>query len=327
MPPERLARMRESARAESISASCGMAGVRVSEAEVTALLAGSSASSDESRQVLGYAEAMNRSFPALGPLVTTEEIRGLHAVAMGAAEEPPPPTPWREEPYHLEVFDASGCAVGRVFQTLPPRLVSETMEDITTWLELELRERRNHPAVVVGAFLLYFIAACPFSRGNGRVAHLMNFHLLLRAGYEYLPYASVEGILEQFREEYFDALDQSQTRLWTGEADLRPWLGFYLRVLEQHAERVQAKVEVERRALDFTPLQRKIVETVREHGTVAAGLVMKATGANRNTLKDNLRRLVDQGILEKLGERRGTRYRLAARESLSTVGAPELPEE
>jgi Fic family protein len=37
---------------------------------------------------------------------------------------------------------------------------------------------------------------------------------------------------------------------------------------------------------------------------------MRATGANRNTLKDNLRRLVDRGNLERLGQRRGTRYRI-----------------
>ena len=52
---------------------------------------------------------------------------------------------------------------------------------------------------------------------------------------------------------------------------------------------------------------------MREHGTVDAGLLLKATGANRNTLKDNVRRLVTQGVLEKTGERRTTRYRLASR--------------
>ena len=50
---------------------------------------------------------------------------------------------------------------------------------------------------------------------------------------------------------------------------------------------------------------------ISEHGVVDAGLLIQATGANRNTLKDNLRRLVERGLLEKSGQRRGTRYRLA----------------
>ena len=52
------------------------------------------------------------------------------------------------------------------------------------------------------------------------------------------------------------------------------------------------------------------METVRRHGTAEAGLLLRTTGANRNTLKDNLRRLVQAGVLEKMGERRGTRYRI-----------------
>ena len=108
-----------------------------------------------------------------------------------------------------------------------------------------------------------------------------------------------------------DSLDAAETRLWSGEADFEPWLAFYLGALGKHAEKIRSKIDLERRALEFSPLQRKILETVREHGTVGAGLLIEATGANRNTLKDNLRRMVDRGLLERFGERRGSRYKLA----------------
>ena len=74
--------------------------------------------------------------------------------------------------------------------------------------------------------------------------------------------------------------------------------------------RVEAIDEEEREYADLSPLQRHILDTVQRHGSAEAGLLMKVTGANRNTLKDNLRRLVDQGALERLGKRRGTRYRM-----------------
>jgi Fic family protein len=315
IPPDRLDRLREAARIQSVAASCQIAGIRVTEAEVAALLLGEAVPFKDGREVLGYATALEAPFPAHGPLVTTEEIRALHALAMGVPGDPPEPTGWRTEPYHLEVFDTEGRAVGRVFQTLPPRLIDETMEELTTWLEVELRRRKIHPLLVIGAFVLHFVSTCPFPRGNGRMANLLTVHLTRRAGYDYLPCASLERILLEMRDGYFDALDAAETRLWTGEANLEPWLDFHLQALDKHCDRVESLLEVERRSLEFSPLQRKILDTVREHGVVGAGILMQATGVNRNTLKDNLRRMVDRGVLERQGERRGARYRLPSADS------------
>ena len=57
---------------------------------------------------------------------------------------------------------------------------------------------------------------------------------------------------------------------------------------------------------------------VQEVRDVDAALLLKATGANRNTLKDNLRRLVQRGVLQKTGQRRGTRYRMATEGGLDS---------
>lgn len=268
----------------------------------------------EAREILGYAEAMERSFPSDGPLVTTGEIRRLHAVLLGLPGNPPEQSAWRDGPLHLEAFDAEGKATGRVFQTLPPRMIPDKLEDLATWLELELRSHEHHPVLVIGAFMLVFLAISPFERGNGRLARLMSALTLRRVGYGYLPYASLERVMEEMRDVYHDTLDAGETKLWNGEADLAPWLGFILEALRRHRARVQAKIDLERRALDFSPLQRTIVDTVREHGTVRAGLLLAATGSNRNTLKDNLRRLVSQGVLHRIGEKRGTFYRIATAE-------------
>ncbi len=295
-----------------MAASCRMSGVRVTDTEVAGLLRGDAAPVREGHEVLGYVEALDRPFPSDGPLVTPEEIRKLHAVLLGVRENPESPTPWRTEPLHLEAFDAEGRAIGRIFQTLPPRLLAETMDDLATWLELELRSAEHHPLLVIASFMLAFLAASPFSRGNGRMGRLLAVHLLCRAGYTYVPYASLEGAMEEMRDVYHDAFDSAETRIWTGEADLTPWIRFFLDAMDRHRDRVEAKIDLERRVMDLTPLQRGIVDAVREHGTVAASLLMVATGANRNTLKDNLRRLVERGVIERLGERRGSVYRLAS---------------
>mgnify|MGYP001765328224 CR=1 FL=1 len=302
-----------------------MSGVRVTDAEVAALLAGETQAVREGTDVLGYAEALDRPFPAEGPLVTPEEIRRLVSVLVACPGNPPEPMPWREKPIHLEAFDADGKALGRVFQTLPPRLIAEKMDELCSWLEMEIRSGDQHPVLVIAAFLLAFLAVCPFERGNGRAARLLGIHLLRRSGYAHLPYSSFEAVLEEMRNEYHEALDASETHFWQGEADLEPWVRFFLGALSRHRERVEAKLDIERRASDLTALQRSILDAVREHGTVGAAILLAATGTNRNTLKDNVHRLVARGLLQKVGERRGTVYRLATGEGRAGASPETRP--
>lgn len=311
VPADRLEQLEEAVRVESVAASCRLAGIRVPDAEVAALIRGQAVPIREGHEVVGYAEALAMPFPPAGELLTTDHLRRLHAVMMGAKGKEVEPSPWRQQPLHLEAFDAEGRAMGRVFQTLPPRLVPEKIEDLVTWVELELRSSQHHPLALVGALYLVLMAIAPFERGNGRLARVLASRFLERLGYGYSRYGSLEREIEEAREAYYDAVDAAETRLWTEDADLRPWLRFFAEVLRRHARRVQARLALEARALSLTPLQRRILDLVREHGTVRAGMLLAATGANRNTLKDNLRRLVTLGFIERSGEKRGARYRPA----------------
>jgi Fic family protein len=305
--------MLDAARIQSAASSSRLAGIHATDAEVASLARGEATVLRDGAEILGYWEAIGRTFPE-GPLATSDEIRRLHAVVLGSRNNPAEPSPWREEPLHLEAFDREGRAMGRVFTTLPPRLVQEKLEELLTWLELELRTADQHPLFVIGTFMLAFLAASPLPRGNGRMARLLTVHLLARAGYAHVRYASFERVIEEMREEYYDAVDAGQTKLWTEEANLSPWLQFFLDALLRHRDRVAGKVDLERRALELSPLQRTILNTVREHGTASASLLLAATGSNRNTLKDNLRKLVDQQWIERIGQRRGTFYRMAGDE-------------
>jgi len=307
--------MRETARVQSVATSCRIAGIRVSEADVVAALAGASLSTSESADLVGYAAAMDRTFPASGPIVTFDELAALNAVVVGKFGNPPPPSVLRDTPLHLEVFDAEGRAQGRVLQTLPPRLLHDKIEDLVSWLELELRGDEHHPLLVAGTFFIYFTSISPFERGNGRTARVIVPHLLRRAGYGFVDYASLERVFDEMRFAYYDAIDGAETKIWTDEADVTPWMSFFVESLQALTLRLQAKVDIESRARELPPLQRAILDTIRENGTGAASLLMAKTGANRNTLKDNLRRLVDRGLLERIGSKRGTIYKLSMGEA------------
>jgi Fic family protein len=303
----RLARIREAAKIRSIGSSCRLSGISISDQDVAGILRDQSVNLPDATAVRGYEQAL--SFDLGSDLLSADRLRELNAVVLG--EAPSSGGAWRSGPSHCETFDASGRATGRVIQILPARMIEAKLDDLLTWFELEMRSRERHPLIVIAAFNLGFLAISPFEFGNGRTIRVLLDLLLRRAGYGYLPYASLTSQMEDLREVYYDAFDQSQSGIWNGTADFGPWLDYFMTLLDRHRERVATKMELEQGVSGMTPLQQTIVETVREHGTVDAGLLLKATGANRNTLKDNVRRLVTKGLLEKTGERRATRYRLA----------------
>jgi Fic family protein len=330
LPADRLERLAEAATIQSIGASCRLSGIRVADREVAEILRGHGAPLSDLRAVNGYMAAIGLDLGE-GRVIDARTLQRLNAVVLGgvpgaegadAAEQAP--TGWRTQPAHCEVFDAQGHATGRVIPILPPRLIEEKLDHLLSWFALEIHDSSRHPLPAIAAFVLGLMAISPFENGNGRTIRALTRHLLRRAGYHGVRYASLEAAMEDSRETYYDAFDRSQSGIWSGEADFSPWLGYFLTILDRHRERVEVKFALERGNVDLSPLQRTILDAVREHGSVDAGLLLRATGANRNTLKDNVRRLVSRGVLEKMGDRRTTRYRLASSDRPRSAAGAEI---
>ncbi|WP_231990346.1 DUF977 family protein [Nitrosomonas ureae] len=135
--------------------------------------------------------------------------------------------------------------------------------------------------------------------------------LLLQAGYVYVPYSSLESVVEQSKEAYYLALRQTQGTIRTNSPNWQPWLMFFLRALAEQVRRLEKKVEREKIVLAAMPeLQLQIVEFTREHGRVTIGEATKLTGAGRNTLKQHFRALVERGTLRQHGSGRRVWYDL-----------------
>jgi Fic family protein len=135
--------------------------------------------------------------------------------------------------------------------------------------------------------------------------------LLLQAGYTYVPYSSLESVVEQSKEAYYLALRQTQGTIRTESPNWQPWLAFFLRSLAERARRLEKKVEREKIVLASLPkLSLRIVELAREHGRVTIGDTIKLTGASRNTLKQHFRALVERDTRNQHGSGRGVWYDL-----------------
>ena len=324
---ERLERLADVATIQSVGASCRLSGIRISDRDVAEILRGESLVNPDRKAVNGYLAAIDLD---LGDVSVPDApaLARLNEVVLGCAErpkcEPCGAGVWRKHPTHCEIFDSQGHATGRVVPILPPRMVDEKLDALLSWFALEIHDNERHPLPVIATFVLGLMAISPFEHGNGRTIRALTRHLLRRAGYHGSRYSSLEARMEESREAYYDAFDHAQSGIWSGEANFAAWLDYFLGILDRQRERLELKLALERGHADLTPLQRTILDAVREHGSVDAGLLLRATGANRNTLKDNVRRLVSRGVLEKLGDRRATRYRLAMGERARSAAGIDL---
>jgi Fic family protein len=159
--------------------------------------------------------------------------------------------------------------------------------------------------------VVVFLEIHPFQDGNGRLSRVLTTLLLLQAGYAYVPYSSLESVVEQNKEAYYVALRQTQGTIRTEAPDWQAWLVFFLRSLAEQVRRLEVKVEREKLVLASLPkLSLQVVEFAREHGRVTIGESIRLTGASRNTLKQHFRALVERGYLNQHGRGRGVWYDL-----------------
>jgi len=168
-----------------------------------------------------------------------------------------------------------------------------------------------YPLLIIAIFVVVFLEIHPFQDGNGRLSRVLTTLLLLPAGYAYVPYSSLESVIELNKEAYYLALRQTQGTIRTESPNWQPWLVFFLRSLAEQVRRLEKKVEREKVVLAAMPeLQLQIVEFAREHGRITIGEAIKLTATSRNTLKQHFRALVERGVLNLLGSGRGVWYEL-----------------
>lgn len=314
--PDRLSSLRRVATIESIGSSTRIEGAKLSDRNVEKLLSnlriGSFTTRDE-QEVAGYAEVMETIFTAYDSITLTENhIRQLHRdLLIHSTKDERHRGEWKTLANHVEAFDEDGKSLGVVFATASPFDTPRRMTELVAWQQAQEHERVLHPLLIIAVFVVVFLEIHPFQDGNGRLSRVLTTLLLLRAGYAYVPYSSLESIIEQNKESYYLALRRTQGTIRTEQPDWNPWIEFFLRSLQRQKQRLERKIERERIVLGELPeLSVAILELARERGRVTVIEAARITGASRNTVKDHLKALTEQGHLKLHGAGRGTWYGL-----------------
>ncbi len=316
LAPERLKALRRVATIESIGSSTRIEGSKLSDRDVERLLANleiKSFTSRDAQEVAGYAELMETVFQAWNDIPLTENhIKQLHRDLLRySAKDDRHRGEYKTVSNSVAAFDEDGQQIGIVFETASPFDTPRLMAELVGWLKDARELGRTHPLLIVAVFVVVFLEIHPFQDGNGRLSRVLTTLLLLQAGYAYVPYSSLESVIENSKENYYLALRQTQGTIRTGAPDWQPWLVFFMRAVQQQKRRLVAKVETEKLLTATLPeLAVQIIDHTRQHGRITMGDMIRITGASRNTLKEHFKRLVAQGHLIRHGTGKGTWYTL-----------------
>lgn len=212
---------------------------------------------------------------------------------------------------HVEAFSPDGKSLGIVFETATPFDTPTLMREIVDWYKRSTYEEIQHPLILIGIFIVVFLAIHPFKDGNGRLSRILTTLLLLRAGYNYVPYSSMESIIEVSKDSYYLALRRTQQTIYKDEQNWEPWLVYFLKTMSQQKNNLAAKVQEEQSLRASLPaLSRQILELVKTRGEIGVKEIEEGTGSNRNTIKVHLKKLTEQHYLKPIGKGRGARYML-----------------
>lgn len=306
---ERLAQLRQVTTIESTASSTRIEGAELSDAEVARVLEGMHVDSFRARdeeEVRGYGELLALIYDSHAELSLSENhLKQLHGVLLRhSSKDERHRGEYKKFPNDVMATHPGGRREV-LFQTALPFDTPHRMADLVAATNAAFERDDTHALVVIARFVVEFLSIHPFQDGNGRLARALTTLLLLRAGYEHVPYSSLERVIEENKPHYYAALRASQLAMRSNPAAFSEWLLFFLRALRAQKQALEAKLQVERSMLQLSQVQQRIVDHVRTEGRTTTTAIGAKFGMPHRTVRYHLDVLVGQGLLEAHGQRKG----------------------
>lgn len=305
--PQALRALREQALIQSAESSNRIEGVTVAPDRLKPLVLGDSPPRDRSEQdVQGYRMALNEIHQHHADLpVSPEVILRLHALCQAGAGDA---GRFKRTDNDIVQLQEGGPPIVR-FRCVPAEATPAAVAELCELYRQALEQGRIPPLVAAGALVLDFLCIHPFRDGNGRVSRLLTLLALYHHGYEVGRYISVERLIEEAKEDYYDCLHRSSAGWHEGQHDLTPWLTFFLSVLRRAYAEFERRAGAARaaRGAKTRLVEETIAGMVGEFGL--RDLERLCPGVSRETIRLVLRELKARGCVECLGRGPGAKWR------------------
>ncbi len=314
LSPQILGRLKRSVLVTSSGASTRIEGAKLSDEEVERLMAGidiQKFADRDSQEVQGYFELLQNVFDSWSSIMFSEStIKHFHQELLKYVEKDQLHRgEYKKSENKVEMINEQGKRVGVLFDTAPAYLTPKLMQELVEWTREALEQKKYHPLLVVGNFLVEFLNIHPFTDGNGRLSRILTNLLMLQSGYAYMPYVSQDKLVEAKKPTYYIALRKSQRTFNTDAEDPTFWLSFFLDVVLEQSQAAIDLVSGERIEDTFSPKQLVVWEYLNKVTEATPGEITTNTQVSRPTVNQILTKLLKLKKIERLGLGRSTRYR------------------
>lgn len=314
LAPQLLSALEHAALVSSTGASTRIEGTQLDNTAVEQIFrAGETKAltSGDEQDVAGYAAVLReiiRSYPSIA--VSEAQIKHLHNTMLQYGNKDSEHRGrYKIMPNVVTAFDQVSKRQVVWLRAVPPEDTPQMMKELVAWFNAENNAGQQHALLLVAVFIVVFLAIHPFQDGNGRLSRILTTLLMLKAGYTYVPYSSMESIVEANQHDYYHALHFTQQTLSTAQQNWHPWFNFFVTTACQQKNILAAKIETEQSLLGtLSPVARQILEFVSSKGDASVGEIIVGLGIARNVAKTQLRTLVSQRYLEMVGKGRSVRY-------------------
>jgi Fic family protein len=297
--PQKLKALREHALIESAVSSNRIEGVTVEPGRVKAVVLGKALLQDrDEEEVRGYRQALDVIHKRGADLPVSEEtILELHRLARGDI--------WDGGKYKEkdgDIIERYPNGRERVrFKTVPAAKTPDAMRRLLEMWDLCLKERWVHPLVASAAFNLDFLCVHPFRDGNGRVSRLLFLLQTYHLGYEVGRYISLERLIEENKERYYETLESSSQGWHQGRHDPWPYINFLLYILKTAYREFEGRVgELKTPRGTKTEFIHQAADAFSNPFTLAE-LERKCPQISRDMVRKVLREMQKKGQMECLG--------------------------
>jgi Fic family protein len=305
--PEVLAALREAAVIESAESSNRLEGVTAPRDRIEALVLKPAAPRDRSEEeIAGYRDALNLIHESAADMAfSANVILQLHGMlyryhaGLGGR--------WKMAPNEIVERNADGSLRRVRFTPVSPVATPGAMDHVTSCYARAIDEQRE-PLVLVPLAILDFLCIHPFADGNGRMARLLTLLLLYQAGYDVGRYISLERLVEESKETYYESLEASSRRWHDSRHDPLPWMSYLWGVLVRAYREFEERVGSIRSGRGSKTDMIEHAVRRRTRPFAIADIEAECPGVSREMVRHVLQRLRDDGRLAVQGTGRGARW-------------------
>ena len=243
--PQILKTLLETALIESAESSNRIEGVTVDHARLKPLIIGHSKPRDRSEEeILGYRKALELIHTKYKSMrIAPETVKELHRLCRGESWDA---GKWKEKDNDIIRKHPDG-RVEVIFKPVSAAKTPEMMKQLCLSYEHSVSQLKYPDLYAVACLVLDFLSIHPFRDGNGRVSRLLTLLALYQHGFMAGKYISLERIVEQSKETYYEALNKSSQKWHEAKHDVIPWFNYFLGTV------LAAYKEFEERAANIKP--------------------------------------------------------------------------